>query len=178
MTEKRLFTIKTRMEEKDVHKFIYIATFLRSKVVIPILLVMSGLGAFNLSFKNGQLNKIKFLISWLVFIALVVAVIIMKVKRVNKKRMSTNEVDVFKSIETLDFYENFVKISSTSFVGEASVNYDNFFQALESKDYFITYFDKNQTSLIRKKDMDKETIEKLRGLYRNILGKKFKRTKI
>lgn len=44
-----------------------------------------------------------------------------------------------------------------------------------SKDYFITYFNMNQASLIRKKDMDKGTVEKLRSLYQNTMDKKYKR---
>ena len=46
---------------------------------------------------------------------------------------------------------------------------------LESKGYFITYFNVNQAYLIRKEDLDVDTIEKLRLLYQKVMGKNYKK---
>lgn len=165
------------MEKEDYHKFLYIATFLRSKIIIPFILLISALAAIFLAYSENQFNAINFIVSWFVLGAVAFFTIIFKVERKNKQRIKTDKTGVFNSQETLDFYEDFLIIKSTVFEGESKIKYSQFYQVLESKDYFITYFNMNQASLIRKKDMNKETIEKLRSLYQKTMGKKYKTIK-
>lgn len=175
MNDNKLFTVKTVMEKEDYHRFLYIATFLRSKIIIPFILLISGLMAAFLAYSENQFSITKFIVLWIILIVVAILTIIFKVERRNKQRIKTDKTGVFNSQETLDFYEDFLIIKSTVFEGESKIKYSQFYQVLESKDYFITYFNMNQASLIRKKDMDKETIEKLRSLYQNTMGKKYKR---
>lgn len=102
-------------------------------------------------------------------------VIILKVERRNKQRVKTDKTGIFNSEEILDFYEGFLIIKSTVSEGEIKIKYSQFYQVLESEDYFITYFNMNQASLIMKKDMDEDTIEKLRTLLQKNMGEKYKR---
>lgn len=175
--DNKLFTVKTIMEKEDYHKFLYIATFFRRKIIIPFILLISALMAAFLAYSENQFSTAEFIISWIVLAVVAILTIIFKVERKNKQRIKTDKTGVFDSQEKLDFYEDFLIIKSTVFEGESKIKYSQFYQVLESKDYFITYFNMNQASLIRKKDMDKETIEKLRALYQNTMGKKYKRIK-
>ncbi|WP_099190883.1 YcxB family protein [Tepidibacter mesophilus] len=173
MNDNKLFTVKTSMEKEDYHKFLYIATFLRSKIIIPFILFLSALMAIFLAYSEHQFNIIKFFIFWMVLTIVAVFVIIFKVERKNKQRIKTDKTGVFNSQETLDFYEDFLIIKSTVFEGESKIKYSQFYQVLESKDYFISYFNMNQASLIRKKDMDKEKSDKLRSVYQKNMGNKY-----
>lgn len=174
MSENKLFTVNTCMRKEDYRKFLYIATFLRSKIIIPFIFIMSGLMSAFLSYDGSKFNIGEFLIFWLVLALVAVGVVIFKVERKNKQRVKTDKTGAFDSEETLDFYENFLIIKSTVFEGESKIRYDQFYQVLESKDYFITYFNVNQASLIRKKDMNEETTEKLRALYQDKMGNKYR----
>lgn len=171
----KLFTVKTSMEKGDYRKFLYIATFLRSKIIIPFILIISAIAAGLLAYSGGYFNKMEFVIIWLVLAMVAFLTIIFKVERKNKQRIKTDKTGVFNSEETLDFYEDFLIIKSTVFEGESKINYSQLYQVLESKDYFISYLNMNQASLIRKKDMDGETIEKLRKLYQEKMGEKYRK---
>lgn len=175
MNDNKLFTVKTSMGKEDYHKFLYIATFLRSKMIIPFILLIAALMAAFLAYSDNQFSVTKFIALWILLAMVAILTIIFKVERRNKQRIKTDKTGVFNSQETLDFYEDYLIIKSTVFEGESKIKYSQFYQVLESKDYFITYFNMNQASLIRKKDMDKETIEMLRSLYENTMGKKYKR---
>lgn len=175
MNDNKLFTVKTSMEKEDYHKFLYISTFLRSKIIIPFILLISALMAIFIAYRENQFSVTRFIILWIVLAVAAILTIIFKVERRNKQRIKTDKTGVFNSQETLDFYEDFLIIKSTVFEGESKIKYIQLYQVLESKDYFITYFNMNQASLIRKKDMDKETIEMLRSLYQKTMGKKYKR---
>ena len=175
MNDNKLFTVKTSMGKEDYHKSLYIATFLRSKMIIPFILLIAALMAAFLAYSDNQFSVTKFIALWILLAMVAILTIIFKVERRNKQRIKTDKTGVFNSQETLDFYEDYLIIKSTVFEGESKIKYSQFYQVLESKDYFITYFNMNQASLIRKKDMDKETIEMLRSLYENTMGKKYKR---
>ena len=175
VNDNKLFTVKTSMGKEDYHKFLYIATFLRSKMIIPFILLIAALMAAFLAYGDNQFNVTKFIALWILLAMVAILTIIFKVERRNKQRIKTDKTGVFNSQETLDFYEDYLIIKSTVFEGESKIKYSQFYQVLESKDYFITYFNMNQASLIRKKDMVKETIEMLRSLYENTMGKKYKR---
>lgn len=175
MNDNKLFTVKTSMGKEDYHKFLYIATFLRSKIIIPFIFLISALMAAFLAYSENQFSVTKFIALWIVLAMVAILTIIFKVEMRNKQRIKTDKTGVFNAEEVLDFYEDFLIIKSTVFEGESKINYSQFYQVLESKDYFITYFNVNQASLIRKKDIDKETIEKLRSLYKKVMGKKYKR---
>ena len=173
--DNKLFTVKTSMEKEDYRKFLYTATFLRSKIIIPFIFIISGIVAAFLAYGQGQFNKIEFIIMWIVLVIVAFLTIIFKVERKNKQRIKTDKTGVFNSEEILDFYEDFLIIKSTVFEGESKIKYNQFYQVLESKDYFLNYFNMNQASLIRKKDMDAETTKKLRRLYQEKMGEKYRK---
>ena len=52
--ETPLFQVDTHMERKDYRKFLYIATFFQNPFVIPVILVMCGVGAVLASQQMGR----------------------------------------------------------------------------------------------------------------------------
>ncbi|HZK24455.1 MAG TPA: YcxB family protein [Oscillospiraceae bacterium] len=175
MEENKLFTVETTMEKKDYRKFLYTATFLKSKGAIPYIFLFSAVVAGLLVYQDSYFNVTQFIIYWAVLIGAAVLAVIFQVERRNKQRIATDKTGAFGAKERLDFYEDFQVIKSTAFAGETSIKYSQFYQVLESRDYFITYFNMNQASLIRKEDLERETAEKLRSLYQKKMGKNYKR---
>jgi len=175
VAETKLFTVETTMEKKDYRRFLYTATFCRRKAVIPFILLISAAAAALLAYEHSYFDVIKFIIYWLFLAAAAVLAIIFQVERRNKQRINTDKTGAFGAKETIDFFEDFLTIKSTAFAGETSIQYSQFYQVLESKDYFITYFNMNQAALIRKEDLDSETTDKLRALLQRKMGRNYKR---
>ena len=125
MNENLLFTVETTMDTKDYRKFLYIATFLRSKVIIPFILAIAALMAWLLTFSEGYFNVTKFIIYWLFLAIIAFLTVIFKVERKNKQRIKTDRTGAFGAKETLEFYESFVVIKSTAFEGKLRLNIFN-----------------------------------------------------
>lgn len=53
MDDNKLFTVKTIMKKEDYHKFLYIATFFRSRIIIPFILLISSLMAAFLAYSEN-----------------------------------------------------------------------------------------------------------------------------
>ncbi|MSU02529.1 YcxB family protein [Tissierella pigra] len=171
----KLFTVKTRMTKEDYHKFLYVATFRRNKVIIPFIIILAALMAALLAFDDREFNIIRFFMLWILLALVSFSTMIFKVERRTKQRIKTDNTGVFDSQDILDFHDDFLIVKNTAIEGQSKIKYDQFYQVLESKDYFINYFNMNQASLIRKKDMDEEAIKKLRNLYEKQMGNKYKK---
>ena len=87
MDKSKLFTVETTMNKKDYHKFLYIATFLRSKIIIPFLMTLSGIMSFLLTYKETPFNITKFILFWILLLAIAISVVIFKVERKNNQRI-------------------------------------------------------------------------------------------
>ena len=57
--------INTTMSKEDYRKFLYIATFRRNKLILPLLGLISLVGGIIISLDHGNLNFTRFLISWI-----------------------------------------------------------------------------------------------------------------
>jgi hypothetical protein len=178
MNYSKLFTVKTTMGKKDYHKFLYISTFLKSKIMILFLLFLTAFLSGRIAYSENQFDLKGFLIFWIILIIVAILVIIFKIEIKFKRIIKTDKTGSFDSQEILDFYEDFLIVKSKVFEGEMKVKYTQFYKVFESKDYFITYFNANKATLIRKKDMESEVIDSLRSLYKKNLTNKYKRVNI
>jgi hypothetical protein len=152
--EEPKIVINTSMTKGDYRNFLYIATFLRNKLVIPLLALISLAGGLIIGFDNGSFSWTRLIISWILLFALAVAVIVLKVERKNAQRVKTDKTGAFDSVSTLKFYDDRMVMENESLKSSSELKYDQFFALMESKDYFIFYLTVNQASLIRKKDVD------------------------
>ncbi len=166
--------VNTTMSKEDYKKFLYIATFKRSKFVIPYLILISLIGSIIISFRNGSFSFVQMIISWILLFVLAIAVVLFKIERKNAQRIKTDKTGTFDSVNTLKFYDDRIVMENNALKSTGELKYNQFFAVMESKDYFIFYFTVNQASLIRKKDVDnldefKEfIIEKFGDKYKHI----------
>lgn len=172
--EEAQIIINTTMTKEDYRKFLYIATFKRSKVIIPLIILISLIGSVIISYENGQIKPFTLIISWVLLFAMSIIVIIFQVERKNKQRIHTDKTGSFGSINTLKFFDDKIVMENESLKSTGQLNYNQFHGLLESKDYFIFYFSANHASLVRKvdvidiKEFKTFIISKFEGKYKKI----------
>jgi hypothetical protein len=171
--EEPKIVINTTMSKEDYRKFLYIATFKRRKLTIPLLALISLLASLMISFESANINLAKFIIRWIALFTLAVAVVVFKVERRNVQRIKTDKTGAFDSINTLKFYEDRIVFENEELKSTGELKYSQFYALLESKDYFIFYLTVNQASFVRKKDLD--NISVFKEFLVEKFGEKFKR---
>lgn len=148
------FIIETTMTKEDYKKFLYVATFRRNKLVIPLLILVSLMGSLAIGFDVDGFSWGRFIISVLFLTPMAFGIIIFQVERKNAKRVKTDQTGSFDSINTLTFYDDKLVMKNEVFKSTGEIKYAQFYGVLESKDFFIFYLTVNQASLIRKEDVD------------------------
>lgn len=151
--EEAKIIIETTMSQEDYRKFLYIATFRRNKLIIPLMVFMALIAAVVVSIEGSQINVTKLVISWVFLFILAMGTILFKVEKKNKQRVKTDKTGTFDSINTLKFYDEKVVMENGQLKSTGELRYDQFFSVMESKEYFVFYLTMNQASLIRKKDV-------------------------
>lgn len=172
MGENAIFTIRTKMEKEDYRKFLYIATFKRNPYAIHMLVIMSMLASVLTSMWTKTLDIVSVATLWIIMLATAVGMICLKVERKNKARIATDKTGAFESVNILHFYQDHMIMETPDIKGTSTLEYTKFYKVLESKDYFIFYFNVNMASLIRKKDI--EDLEMVGGFIKNAFGERYR----
>ena len=169
--EKRL-SIKTHMEKEDYKKFLYSITFFKSTKSIGFLLAIALVGAILLTIDSTGFNIVKFLgyFALLLFIGLIS--IILKIEKLNKSRIKSDEGLLFNSVNELNFYDDYIQVNNEAFEGDSKIPYEIISKVSETKDFYLIYLNKNQASVIRKKDIDEIEENLLRGILKEKLSDK------
>ena len=176
MSDKKLFIVKTYIDKKDYHKFLYIATFFRRKFMIPILLVVSAIMGYFVAINKEVFSWREFFVYWILLLLITLFAIVVKIETRNReKRKEDKKSGIFSACETLEFFDDFIVIKSTAYESKSKVKYNKFYEILETKDYFIIYFNRQQASIIRKFDLDKENIGKLQNLFSKKLSSRYRK---
>lgn len=170
--EEPIYLIKTTMEREDYRKFLYTATFLRNKLILPIIALISLVGSLLISAGEPWRSVLAVVLLWVVLFVLSLVAICLRVELRNKQRIKTDRTAVFGSTAILKFYPDCLVIEQPAFDSVGRADYQQFYELLESKDYYIFYLNANQATLIRKKDVadqlgfEKLLREKFAGRYK------------
>lgn len=165
--EKRL-SIRTHMEKADYKKFLYSVTFFKSTKSIGFLVAIALVAAILLTIDGTGFNIVKFLgyFALLLFIGLIS--IILKVEKLNKAKIKSDDGLLFDSVNELNFYDDYIQVNNEAFESDSKIPYEIINKVSETKDFYLIYLKNNQASVIRKKDID--DIEE--NLLREILKEK------
>lgn len=161
------FQIKTTMTKADYRKFLYLATFFRSWLVLPLLMLLAFVGSVVIGAMQG-FSCGATAVLWLVLVAFSAGVICFKVERKNAQRIKTDHTGSFDSENELDFYEDHITMENAALKSRSELGYAQFYLVMESREYFIFYLTMNQAALLRKRDV--EDCE----AFRRFLQEKFK----
>lgn len=168
------FSITTVMEQEDYRKFLYLATFRRNPMVLPLVALIALLGSWAVNWSMEGLKLLPLLLTWVGMFALAIGTLCWKVERKNKQRVATDKTGTFGAKNLLKFYDDRLVMEQEAMHSKGELRYEQFYQLLETKDYFIFYLSMNQASLLRKKDVaDVGSLQeflrsKLEGRYRSI----------
>ncbi|MGB5823853.1 MAG: YcxB family protein [Proteocatella sp.] len=175
MGENSIFTIQTKMEKEDYRKFLYIAAFRRNPHAVHMLVIMSMVASVLTSMWTKTLDIVSVATLWIIMLATAVFMICLKIERKNKAMIATDKTGTFGGVNILHFYQNHMIMETPDIKGTSTLEYSKFYKVLESKDYFIFYFNANMASLIRKKDV--EDLEMVSGFIKNVFGEKYRAIK-
>ena len=178
MSSSKLFTVETTMEKNDYHKFLYISTLLKSKIMILFFLFLTAFLSGEIAYNESTFDSKVFFVFWIILIMVLIVVIIFKIEVKFRQIMKTDKTGIFNLPEILDFYTDFLIVKSKVFEGEIKVKYTQIYKVFETNNYFITYFNATQATLIRKKDMKSEVIDQLKSLYKKNLVNTYKKVNI
>lgn len=148
-----LYTIRTTMEPDDYCTFLFIATFLRNPLTIPMIAGISLLGAVLSAWLSDSFSLRFVLIFWVILFFAAIVTICFKIQRKNKQRIQTDKTGTFQNMSILTFFDDHMMMETPSLQASCTLQYDQFYELLESKDYLIFYLSQNQASILPKKDI-------------------------
>lgn len=166
------YIVRTTMEKEDYRKFLYLATFCKNKMVIPIIACLAFAGSLAV---NWNLHYVRWgivMLYWAFLFVFAIAVVCLKVERKNKLRVTTDNTGTFGSLNVLKFYSDKVVMDNASLKSTGELKYSQFYSVVESKDYLIFYITANQASLIRKKDV--EYLDPFKQFIKEIFADKYR----
>ncbi len=159
--------IKSKIEEKDLNKFLKIALFRRSPVLLPVLMVITFLAAYFSWSLSGIKSYLALVILWVGFFIIVMAILYRKIKRKNiDVAREEGYLDKYQVIELFDTYLNtyYEGIS-----GSREFKYNSLYSVKTTKDFIIIFVTKKQASFVKIEDvlsagydLDK-VVKKLKG---------------
>ena len=173
--EQAKFLITTIMEKEDYRKFLYIATFLRKKSVIPMIIAMCLLGSLCVNAVWENITPGGFIIVFFIMLAFVMGVTCFRLEKKNKQRIKTDKTGTFGAESILKFYDEYMEMETPVLHSHAELRYEQFYGVMESKDFFIFYITMNQASLIRKKDVNAKEAAAFRDFLQGVFGEKYRK---
>ena len=172
------FAITTKMEKEDLKKFMYIATFFRKKSTIPMLVTVSLLGSLWVNLAWGNVTTLGFFIVTMIMLIFIVGVICFKIERRVKQRIKTDNTGTLGSESVLRFYEEHLEMESETFRSHSELRYDQFYELMETKDFYMFYISANQAYMLRKKDIKADECSAFCEFMRYVYGAKYKRLNV
>lgn len=169
------FEITTKMEIEDLKKFMYIATFFRKKSTIPMLVTVSLLGSLWVNFAWGNITTLGFFIVTIIMLIFIVGVICFKIERRVNQRIKTDKTGILGSESVLRFYEEHLEMESESFRSHSELRYNQFYELMETKDFYMFYISVNQAYMVRKKDIKADECTAFKEFMQGVFGVKYKR---
>lgn len=148
------FKIRTKMEDKDFTKFLFISTFRRRWHTIPGLLMISFAGASFVSSINKMFTASNIIKTWLAIIAMLSFASYNKIKAQKKSLLAKDESGLLKAYGILSFYDDELTIETEGIEGSQVIRYQEIMEVIESKDFYILFFLGKGASIIRKKDFE------------------------
>jgi len=170
-----LYEVTTIIEKDDLRKFLYFTTFRKKFITIPLIVLIAAVCSFFTVYMIGNFNLIKFLLIWLILIIIAFGVISFKIELKSKKEINLQKIGNYRSEQTITFYENYVIATNKSAKGTYKIKYSKLYQIQETKNYYIIYNSAKSASLIRKKDIDVGSQNKIKDFLHRKLGKQFKK---
>lgn len=151
--EQPRFSIRTTMEKSDYRNFLYLATFVRHKMMLPFIAVMALIGSI-VARRPAPFSHLPALAAtWLFLFMLATAVVCLRIERLNNRQIAAIKAGSVQNTNLLHFYDEKVDITQPETHGITTMDYNQFYELLETRRYFIFYLNNRQALPLRKKDI-------------------------
>lgn len=147
------FSVGTRLEEKDMHKFLFQATFFGNKKMLPMLAGLSLMIAALFSMSKGYLTAWSLLTNWAGYFTLMVLLLVIQVELRNSQRKRMDKSGAMGSLTQMSFYEERMAMQNETLHSQGEVLYSQLSRICESPEYIVFYLQQNQATVLRKKDL-------------------------
>lgn len=175
MDNKMLFKVTSKLEAKDFRKFLYLATFKRSPLIIPVIGLIGIIAASTITFVNGPFTVVKFLGLFLAMFLISYIATCLKVEYRSFVVKKDKNHPIFKDNHNISFFENYIMPAKNKGKNKTKIEYSKLFKVLKTDEYLVIYYNTSVASIVRKEDLNEETWTGLTELLKNKVGKNFKR---
>lgn len=172
-----IFTINSSMSKEDYRKFLYTSIFQKSRSRIIFLLLTSLLASYIIAY-NDSFNILTFIIAVFLFVVFIFSAIVFSIERRYSQRVKTDKIGIFENTYKLIFYDDKLVTESISPKSQGELKYEQFYEVIETNDYWYFYMTINQASILNKKNIRESSysvemfkefiIEKFEGKYKKI----------
>lgn len=167
---KELFVITTTLEKKDFRSYLYITTFLKDKKVFliiygicVILSIISTLILHSFTVGNVMIRSLIVFCGLLIFMCVGI--------EIKSRRFVKNyRAGQIGRTEELRFYEGYMEVGMKS--GDR-IEYNQFYELVESKNYILFYFNEKFASVVKKSDVPE--CEQFTEFLQMIFGDKYRK---
>lgn len=176
------FLIKTKLKEKDFKKFLYLATYFRKKITLPLMYTLSLIGSLGITYLDASSQEefsiiTAFVLSIVIFV-LAIVMMNFKIARANKMRIKTDKIGTFDYECKLCFYDEYITFEMEETKAYSQIKYEQFFEVIESKDFYMFFVTSNQASIISKKDIDEKDLDKFSEFIKSKFKNNYKLMKL
>lgn len=159
MNETPVFEITTKMEKDDYRNFLFLTTFQTTDSIISLIIIGLILGAITSFITGFSLSTLFF--SSLFFILVLFAVMYSKLEKNVKTVYPLDQPTTIEKEQTIVFYDTYLTSTNRTNTEITTAAYDSIYKIKENDSYIILFLTKELASVICKKDLDKEAIEKV-----------------
>ena len=164
MNEHSLYKITTKMEKEDYRNFLFLTTFQTADSTISLVIIGIILGAIA-SFATGfSVSSLFF--SSLFFILVLFAVMYSKLEKNVKAVYPLDQPATIETEQTIVFYDTYLTSTNRTNADITKILYTDIFKIKEDDNYIILMLTKELASLICKRDLDKDIIDKISNLLK------------
>jgi len=168
------FSAETRLEEKDMHRFLFQATFFRNKKVLPMIAGIALIGAALATMSKGYMTIGSVLTSWAGYFSLTVLLLVIQVEMRNSQRKRMDKSGAVGSLTRMDFYEDRMVMTNDTLHSQGELPYEQLSSVAESPEFIVFYLQQNQATVLRKKDLaSKEEAQALSDFLKEKLGGRY-----
>lgn len=172
--EQPVLQVTTQMERKDYRRFLYLATFCRNHLVIPLLFIVAAIGALAVAYQEGGVKWSGFITAFGVYCVLCFGAVALLVEFRNRQHAKGNTLG-FGQKQVYEFYEDRLVTYTPEDPERAALLYGQMYRVLESRRYLIFYCMANLAFLLRREDLSDAEWEQLTALLRQAMGKRYRR---
>lgn len=168
--EQELFVIRTTLNKNDFREYLYISTFLRNKKVFAILYGVCVILAIISNWILHNLTVQSVIVRSLIVFGILVVLLCAGIEVKSRRFAKNTGIDENGENSILRFYKDHMEVGIKA---SGDISYDQFYELLESKKYYLFYFNEKFASFVKKSEVQNE--EDFSKFLKDVFGDKYRK---